>query len=436
MADISLPFALMMAFFQGIAVIGWQVGSSRLLFTQVVPEAQKSQYMAVYYAGIGLIGGVSQFIGGYILDTFSGLSGQWLFISLDSFTVLMSLGIVLPMLSLLFFRQVRSDSNISVTEFAGMFTHGNPVFALGTMARFYRAKDELQAVKLTERLGQTNSPLTNEELMDALNDPRFYVRFEAIISISRRHQSPQLTQALIDILQGTELSLSSISAWALGRIGDEAAIPALREGLDSNHRSIRTHCARALGMIGDRQIIPELHERLKNETKISLKVAYASALANLGATAAIPTLLEKLNEIRNKKARMDITLSLAKMISDENHFVTLVRGCNTDPNTTLSGELLRLRIRLNKNPIVNDEHVKACSRGIEAFGNGDMQAGLDSLVTITTGMLFLTENPTAQKLLQGSIDGMQRWGVDYPEYMLLALNILNEEVLFTVGEHE
>jgi hypothetical protein len=51
-------------------------------------------------------------------------------------------------------------------------------------------------------------------------------------------------------------------------------------------------------------------------------------------------------------------------------------------------------------------------------------------------MLFLTENPTAQKLLQGSIDGMQRWGVDYPEYMLLALNILNEEVLFTVGEHE
>lgn len=434
--EVSLLFALGLAFFQGIASIGWQVGSSRLLFTQIVPEQQKSQYMAVYYAGIGLIGGLSQFVGGNVLDIFSDLSGQFLFIQLDSYTVLMMLGIVLPMLSLFLFRQVRSDSNISVTEFAGMFTHGNPVFALGTMARFYRAKDETQAVKLTEQLGQTNSPLTNEELIVALTDPRFYVRFEAVVSISRMNASPQLIEALIDMLQGTELSLSSISAWALGRIGDESAVPALREGLNSDHRSIRTHCARALGMIGDHQSIPDLHERLKNETEIGLQVAFASALANLGATPAVPTLLDILHDISNDKARMDITLSLSKMVSDENHFVTLVRGLHSDPATTLSGELLRLRTRLNKNPIVNDVHVKACSRGIEAFGNDNMERGLENLITIVGGMLFLTENPTAQKLLQGSLDGMQRWGMEHPEYILMALNILNEEALFAMGTSE
>jgi len=432
----SLFVALALSFLRGIAQIGWQVGSSRLLFTQVVPEDQKSQYMAVYYAGIGLIGGVSQFIGGAVLDATSGLSGQLLFISLDSFTVLMVIGIVLPALSLLLFRWVRADSNIGAIEFAGLFTHGNPVFALGTMVRFYRAKDETQAVKLTEALGQTNSPLTAEEMMDALSDPRFYVRFEAVVSISRMDSNPQLTQALIDILQGTELSLSSIAAWALGRIGDPAAIPALREGLESDHRSIRTHCARALGVMGDHQSIPILHEYLKQETEIGSQVAYASALANLGATPAIPTLLDMLHDIGNDKARMDITLSLAKMVSDENHFVSLVRGLHSDPATTFSGELLRLRVRLNKNPIVNETHVKACRRALEAFGNEDMTGGIEHLISVVEGMLFLVENLTAQKLLQGSLDGMTRWGFEHPEYILLALNILNEDALFATGTRE
>ncbi len=434
MTEASLAIALTLSFFRGVASIGWQVGSSRLLFTQIVPENEKAQYMAVYYAGVGLIGGVSQFIGGAILDATADLSGQILFIQLDSFTALMGIGVVLPLLSLFLFRRVRSDSNISVTEFAGMFTHGNPIFALSTMVRFYRAKDETQAVKLTEQLGQTNSPLTAEEMIGALNDPRFYVRFEAVVSIARMDVNPQLTNALIDILQGTELSLSSISAWALGRIGDETAIPALRDGLNSNHRSIRTHCARALGMIGDHQSIPLLHERLKTEERVGLRIAYASALANLSATSTIPTLLDIVQETENDKARMDLMLSMAKMVSDENHFVTLVRGLNTDAGTTISQELLRLRVRLNKNPVVNDEHVKACTRAIEAFGHDNMERGMELLITITEGMLFLTDNPTTQQLLSGSIAGMKQWGITHPEYTLLALNILNEVDLFATGE--
>ncbi len=433
MTEVSLFFALTLSFIRGIAQIGWQVGSSRLLFTNVIPEDQKSQYTAVYYASIGLIGGISQFIGGAVLDATSDISGQFLFVTLDSFTVLMVIGIILPMLSLFLFRMVRGDSNVSVSEFAAMFTHGNPVFALGTMMRFYRAKDESQAVKLTEQLGQTNSPLTNEELMDALTDPRFYVRFEAVVSISRMDSNPQLIQALIDMLKGTELSLSSMAAWALGRIGDESAIPALREGLSSDHRSIRTHCARALGMIGDHGSIPQLHQLLRDETEIGLQVAYSSALANLGATSAIPTILDVLNLLENAKARMDIMVSLGKMVSDEKHFVTLVRGFNTDPATTISTELLRLRTRLNKIPAVNDIHVTACSKALEAFGRNDMEQGLDDFITIVEGMLFLIENPTAQKLLQGSIDGMIRWRTAHPGYILMVLNILDEEALFVTS---
>jgi HEAT repeat protein/predicted MFS family arabinose efflux permease len=436
MTNVSLPLALTLAFFQGVSVLAWAVGSSRLLFTQVVPKDKKSQYMAVYYAIIGLIGGVSKFIGGVIIDAFSGLSGQFLFIQLDSFTVLMVMSIILPAISLLLFRYVKSESRMGVTQFAGMFIHGNPVFALSTMARFYRAKDVTQAVLLTERLGQTNSPLTVDEMISALTDPRFYVRFEAVISISRMTPNPQLTKALINLLRGTEISLSVMAAWALGRIGDETALPALRKGLELNYRSIKAHSARALGAMGDHQIIPKLHERLKSEDDVGLRIAYAATLATLGATPAIPTLFEVLNQTRNDKARMEIVLSMAKMVSGESHFVALLRGMQSDAGTMIAQELMRLQTRLGKNTVAKKELVEACLRATEAFGTDNMEKGIDILIIIIEGILFLTENLVAQKLLQGSLDGLKQWGMQHPENILLALNILNEEMLFTTGEFE
>lgn len=436
MADSSFLIALVLSFLRGVAALGWVVGSGRLLFTQIIPGHQKSQYTAVYYASIGLIGGMSQFLGGALIDASSGVSGTLMFIQLDEFTILMVIGIILPLLSILLFRHVTSDSSVTVVEFAGMFLHGNPVFALGTMMRFYRARDVNQAVILTEQLGQTNSPLTVEEMIASLNDPRFYVRFEAVISIARMDKNPQLTQALIDLLNGTELSLSVMAAWALGRIGDESASDALRAGLDSDYKSIRAHCARALGAMGNHHVIPILHDRLKNEDDIGLVIAYASTLAGLGATSTIPTLFDVLDNTQNDKARMEIALSMATMISDENHFVSLVRGIQSDMGTTISQELIRLRIRLNKNTVANQDLVKTCLRATEAFGNDKLQRGVDELVGIIESILFLTNDPIAQKLLQGSQDGLKKWGIDHAEYVLLTLNILNEERLFATGEFE
>ena len=89
-----------------------------------------------------------------------------------------------------------------------------------------------------------------------LGDPRFNVRYEAIISIARTPSHPRLTSALIEILNGTELSLSNVSAWALGRIGDPEAVAALRDRLDSDYRSVQAHCARALGTLKDEVVRP------------------------------------------------------------------------------------------------------------------------------------------------------------------------------------
>jgi HEAT repeat protein len=136
---------------------------------------------------------------------------------------------VLTFLSLVLFARVKADSEVSLSQFAGLFMHGNPLLALEFMVRYYRARDERTTVVMTERMGQTKSRLTVDELLEALKDPRFNVRFEGIISIARMDSDPRLIEALCTILDGTELSLSTVSAWALGRIGDESALPSLRK---------------------------------------------------------------------------------------------------------------------------------------------------------------------------------------------------------------
>ena len=115
-ASTSFLIALLISFWQGFAAQGWWIGHTRLLFVRIVPTKQKTAYMAVYYAWIGLVGGASRLISGALLDRFAGLSRQVGFIQVDAYTILFVAGILVPILSLLVFRFVRADSPVSLAS--------------------------------------------------------------------------------------------------------------------------------------------------------------------------------------------------------------------------------------------------------------------------------------------------------------------------------
>lgn len=425
--DWSLGIALIIAFFQGVSGIAWVVGSGRMLFVSIVPPEKKSQYMAVYYAAIGIIGGTSQLAGGGILDATAGISGTFAGITLDPYTPLMIAGIVLPLLSVGLFRRVRGDSDVSVTEFAGMFVQGNPIYALERMMRYYRARDEKSTVVLTEKMGQAKSPLTIEELLEALADPRYNVRMEAVVSIGRTNPHPRLVNALMEMLAGSELSLSAISAWALGRMGDPSAIPALRLGLNSEYRSIRGQCARALGTLGDAESIPLLHERLRQETDRGLQMAYASALGNLQAAEAMDALFDVLREIENEGARMELALDLSRMIGEEQHFVRLLRQVREDAPTAIAQEIMQLKNTLSKAaPAELTSTLVLCS---ESFARESLEEGTQHLVSIIQSLPpDVYFNEVAHQLLDQCAVDLQRFGTSRTEYLILTLHALHSGI--------
>ncbi|HUM70322.1 MAG TPA: MFS transporter, partial [Chloroflexota bacterium] len=344
----SLYVALGIAFLQGVANMGWGIGSARLLFVSVVPPAKKSDYMALYYAWIGVMGGLSQLMGGWILDLSGDLAVDLGMVQINPYTPLFLLGITLPLTSLFFLRRVQTDSSIGIGRFAGFLFRGNPFLAVESMIRYHMARDEQTAVRLTERLGQSRSLLTIEELLEALADPRFNVRFEAIVAMGRTRTDEQIIQALTGVLHGNDPALGVMAAWALGRSHDNRAREPLHMALDSSYRSIRDHSARALGTLGDPNAIPTLQTRLAVETDHGLRIAYASALGQLQATDATETILGLLAAEPEEPARLELALALARLTGEEHVFIQLLRQSRGDRGTALAQAITGLEKKWRK----------------------------------------------------------------------------------------
>ncbi|MEO8608068.1 MAG: MFS transporter [Chloroflexota bacterium] len=425
-SPLSLPVALIIALINGSTDIAWAIGSGRLLYVRVVPTEKRAEYMAVYYASIGLIGGLSQVLGGRVLDLTQHLSGQFLIFAIDPFFPLFVFGFILTTISVVLFTRVQADSPVSLSEFAGLFVHGNPVLGLESLFRYYRARDERQTIAMTERMGKTKSPLTVDELLEALKDPRFNVRFEAIISIARMESDARLVDALCNIVDGTELSLSVIAAWALGRIRDERAIPSLKHGLESQYRSIQAHCARALGTMGDKSVAPMLLERLRTEKDKGLRVAYSSALGNLSVEEAVPTLLDVLENTDNEGARLEIALSLARIVGGEQQFIRLLRQMRGDKGTAVSQSLSLVKRHLGSDLSESVTMIAECA---DIFAREDLDGGIAQLVSTIHFILPSLQPRVCKTVLEACVAQLEVSKSARMDYLLLTLHSLHLAVV-------
>lgn len=380
--DLSLYFALGIAFVQGIANLGWAIGAGRLLHVSLVPPEKKMGYLALYSTAIGTVGGLSQLMGGWILDAAQAVDGQWAVFRLDPYVPLFLLGTVLLAACQFVLQSIRAESSVGVREFVSIFFRGNPFMALGSLVRYQLARDERATILGTESLARAGSRLTVEELVESLADPRFHVRYEAAVTISRMRRDPRLTRAMLQLLEGTELPLSIQAAWALGRMGDKSAIGPLRKATENPYRSIQVHSIRALGALGDTESIPMLLARLRAEGDRGLQMASAAALGTLGAQEAVPDLLRLLQQVENQGARMELAMSLARLVGREHLFIRLLRQMRADPGTTAAQTLSGLKPRPPRKQLPRRQQCKSASDEPSPAGPGPLlDAAIDAFAS-------------------------------------------------------
>ncbi len=420
----GLPVALAIAAVQGFADVSWQVGATRLLYVSVVPTAKRDDYLAIYWAWLGLAGGLSQLLGGRILDFSAQLGGGLAAGRLGSFAPLFALGLILPLVAIGVMRKIREDRTVGMGQFAGIFLRGNPFLALEAVVRFHLARDEDAAVKVTERLGSARSPLSVEELLEALDDPRFNVRFEAIIAVARTRPEERLINALAEVLHGPEPALSTVAAWALGRMGAPQAVEPLRQALGSKYRSVQAHSIRSLGVLGDREVVPLLLERLATETDVGMQLAYASALGRLQVTEATDRLLELLRTSPSRSSRQEMALDLARLAGDEHTFIQLMRQVRKEPGTALAQSVLGVKKRLESSRPADAELVAALDRAAAALAREDLTQGLVLLAQVLRRFSAAPLPPAPRQIVEECALQLTQQGARRLEYAALALHAL------------
>jgi HEAT repeat protein/MFS family permease len=427
---ISLPVALAIALFQGFGDMGWGIGSARLLFVSVVPSARKGDYLALYYTWIGVVGGASQLLGGRILDLSEQLRGRLLIFPVDPYTPLFVAGLLLTAVSILLLRATASDTQVSVTRFAGLFLRGNPFLAVQSMIRYHMARDEHATVLMTERLGESKSPLTVDELLASVEDPRFHVRFEALVSIARLGSDERLIAALVKILHGPEPALSVLAAWALGRMGDERVAEPLREGLNSRYRSVQAHSSRALGALGDKTVIPTLRHRLAYESDYGLCVAYASALGQLRVAEATGEIIELLRESEDEASRMELALALARIVGDEHGFIRLLRQARLELGTATAQAVAGLKKKLERHysaqtALTAATATAAAAKAADSLAHEDLPAGIVHLLDLIQALPQPGDSESHHLILAEAARQLAEGGARRVEYLLLAIHTLN-----------
>ena len=331
----SFPLAMAAALLLGTGFWGVAVGHGTLLFNRMVPPGKRTAYMAVYYTWAGITAGVAPLGTGFLLQKMQAVSP-------DPFVSLFMIAIAMLFISITFYTRITAEGHYGTRAFVGMFFQANPIQVFRTNLLFSTAREEGGRVAATRRIGDTRSALSEKELLRALHDPSFNVRFEAIVAAARMKPSPGLVDQLSDILRRQDAELSPAAAWALGCCEAREAIPALRQALDAPLPGLRQRAMRALGLLNDQPSVPRLLDIARtsspatNEQKGSDHHAALCALASLRVRDAIPAALQTLESAPDRIDQHELAQAIAQMLNREDTFIRLWRNMEDDPGDGLA----------------------------------------------------------------------------------------------------
>lgn len=417
--------ALCIVFIYGIVNMGWAIGWQRYLFVSAVPDEKRTTYMAVFYAWMGLTGGLGPLMAGLLLRVCNRLDGQiWIF-HYDAFSPLFAAGILFMFTGLIVMSRLRADGAMPVRKFIGMFFHGNPVLALESLVRYGWAGDEISRVSLLERLSSSKNPLSKNELIEALNDPSFYVRFEAVTAIARMPADPDLVDALLLVLGGDEPDLSLAAAWALGRLGDTSAILPLQETLISEYPLLSAYSARALARLNDRDSIPYITKRFREEPCDKMKLPYASALGALQVEDVLPELFDLLKRMHGQILREEIALAIARVYGYERDYMYLWRSSRVEMGTCVAKALESVE-KEHVQRAYSKERIKSqLSQCILLFAQQNIDDGVTVLADITKEYAEICSSNVGKTILKRCSEELYTFKSSRTEYILLSVHVLS-----------
>lgn len=105
-------FATVLYFLSGATLIGRAVGDTRFLYSGILPEEGTVYYTSLFYAWLGLVGGLSPLTAGYVLKRFSGLNVTLGGRIIDAYVIIFAVNMLCQIVAITIYRRVKPDKRI------------------------------------------------------------------------------------------------------------------------------------------------------------------------------------------------------------------------------------------------------------------------------------------------------------------------------------
>ena len=431
---ISAPLAMAVSVIMGIATLAWQISWTRYLFVNAIPDDNRSAYMATYYAWFGIVNGIGPILAGQLLSNTENLFWQRGLLTIDAYSPLFGLSFLLLLISAITLSRLKTSDRTTFRRFAGMFLRGNPVKAMRLLVQYNFSGDEMNRVTTTEQMGDAHSLISSQELIEALDDPSFEVRYEAIRAIGRLPATSELVNSLIRVLEDNESELSIVATRSLGRLGHHKAIRPLRRSLISGYPPLEASSARALAQLNDKESITLLLQKLQDEPNSRLQVAYASALGQLQARDATKALFAQLRQAQSDVSRWEIGLALARIAGGERYYLQHWRDFHNDTDTAVIQALHTLQKAAKQCDLgVIETVAEGCTQN---FAHGNPAAGIACLKTMMAWFPKEHLDEDMVQMLAACSQCLAQFGNSRKEIILLSLHVLDaafERTILLVG---
>jgi hypothetical protein len=155
-----------------------------------------------------------------------------------------------------------------------------------------------------------------------------------------------------------------------------------------------------------------------------MQLAYSSVLGRMQATEATGRLLELLASSPSRSSRREMALAVARLVGDENNFVSLLRQCDQEAGTPMAQAVLALRKRLDKGEGDTNMACSALDLCAQTLARQELEQGIGQLAEAISLLPGGGQASHVLAIVEETALRMEQFGVQRMEYPILALHTL------------
>ncbi len=268
-ATVAAIFLAFVHFLSAFGFAGEESAGQNYYFT-IVPKEKTLDLAVVYYFAFAAGGALGSGFGGLLLD---GLSRAGMGHS-NSYRVLYALLCVTMAFTIFKARKLRRLGSVSVGQSLGIMFSIRDLRAFDLLSRLDRSATPGEEIRLLHELGRSASTLSQSELIEYLNSPRFEVRMEVLLAFETMPRlSPKVVGPLIHEVEHHTFTTAYVAARVLGKHGIQEALPILRKAMYADDYLLQGTAVLALARIADTESLPEIESVLMRSSNPRVKIS-------------------------------------------------------------------------------------------------------------------------------------------------------------------